>query len=71
MCRYVPDDKKDKGDVGMKTAVNNLDYALAELIRKNKEKIKSITPVNPAIDKDDEWRDENEWDELYKELKDK
>ncbi|MDO4562233.1 MAG: hypothetical protein Q4C12_00205 [Clostridia bacterium] len=55
----------------MPTAVNKIDIALAELLRKNKDKIKSITPSNPPISKDDEWRDEDEWDDLYKELQDK
>ncbi len=71
MCKSVSKRKCMKGDVDMNTAVNNLDYALAELIRNNKDKIKSITPVNPTIKKDDEWRNEDEWDELYKELTDK
>lgn len=60
MCKDVSKNKRTKGDVDMNTAVNNLDYALAELIRNNKDKIKSITPKNPAIPKGDEWRDENE-----------
>lgn len=71
MCENVSKRKRKKGAVDMNTAVNNLDYALAELIRNNKDKIKSITPVNPAIEKNDEWRNEDEWDELYKELTDK
>lgn len=53
---------KIKGAVDMDVAVHNLDYAIAELIKKNQEKIKSITPVNPTISKDDEWRNEKEWE---------
>lgn len=30
-------------------------------IKNNKELINSITPKNPSISKDDEWRDDNEW----------
>ena len=48
--------------------VNNLDVMLANLIQDNIAKIKSTTPVNPPIKKEDEWRDEAHWDKLYKEL---
>ena len=50
------------------TNVNNIDVMLASLIQDNIAKIKSTTPVNPPIKKDDEWRDEINWDKLYKEL---
>lgn len=70
MCKDVSKNKRTKGDVDMNTAVN-VDYALAELLKQNKDKIKSMTPKNPSIRKDDEWRNEDEWDELYKELTDK
>lgn len=46
-------------------AASNLDFGLAELVKNNKEKIKSITPKNPTINKDDEWRDDDIWDKLY------
>ena len=55
----------------MSVAVKNIDYALAQLIRNNEEKIKSITPKKPVIEKSDEWRNEDEWDELHKELTNK
>lgn len=71
MCEDLSNHNNSKGDVDMPTAVNKIDIALAELLRKNKDKIKSITPSNPPISKDDEWRDEDEWDDLYKELQDK
>lgn len=48
--------------------VNNLDVMMKNLVKNNIAKIKSTTPVNPSIKKDDEWREENSWDELYKEL---
>ena len=70
MCKNMFQNKYLKGDIDMNTAVN-IDVALGELIKNNKDKIKSITPKNPALKKDDEWRNENEWDELYKELTDK
>lgn len=48
--------------------VNNLDVMMKDLVKNNIIKIKSTTPVNPSIKKDDEWREEDFWDELYKEL---
>ena len=48
-------------------ATSNLDFGLAELVKNNKEKIKSITPKNPTINKDDEWWDDDIWDKLYDE----
>jgi hypothetical protein len=36
---------------------------LAAFIRTNKEKILKITPVNPPIKKDDQWRKEDYWDD--------
>ena len=45
-------------------SVNDIDAMLAELIQNNITKIKSTTPTNPPIKKDDEWRDEDCWDEL-------
>lgn len=48
--------------------VNNLDVMMKNLVKNNIAIIKSTTPVNPSIKKDDEWREENSWDELYKEL---
>ena len=40
-----------------------------EFIDKNKDKIISITPKNPTISKDDEWREETEWDNLYNKIR--
>ena len=48
--------------------INNLDTALLKLVQDNITKIKVATLKNPSIKKDDEWRDENHWDKLYKEL---
>lgn len=48
--------------------VNNLDVMMKDLVKNNIIKIKSTTPENPSIKKDDEWREEIFWDELYKEL---
>lgn len=47
------------------TKVNTIDAMLASLIEDNIAKIKSTTPVNPPIKKDDEWQNETHWDELY------
>lgn len=48
--------------------VNNLEFMMKNLVNNNIIKIKSTTPVNPSIKKDDEWREEIFWDGLYKEL---
>ena len=48
--------------------INNLDTTLLKLVQDNAVKIKATTLKNPSIEKDDEWRDENHWDKLYKEL---
>ena len=45
-------------------------FSLAEFVKKNKAKIDSITPRNPTISKDDEWRDES-YDEDYRRIMDK
>lgn len=48
--------------------VNNLDVMMKNLVKNNIIKIKLTTPENPSIKKDDEWREEDLWDELYKGL---
>lgn len=47
---------------------NNLDVMLADLLKVNEKKIQAITPKNPSIKKNDEWRKDTHWDSLYKEL---
>ena len=49
----------------------NLDDELSKLVMSNLAKIKSITPKNPIILENDEWNAESQWDNLYKELKNK
>ena len=72
MCEDVFKSDISEGDINMNAVVNkDLDYALAEILKTNEELIKSITLKNPVISQDDEWRNETEWDELYKELKNK
>ena len=75
MCKKVSKinvTQNKRGDVDMTTiTTNNVDFMLAELLKQNREKIKSIAPLNPTLSKDDEWRNEHEWDELYKETKNK
>lgn len=34
-----------------------------EFIQENKQKINEVTPLNPSIQKDDEWKNEDFWDE--------
>lgn len=48
--------------------VNSIDMILENLIQNNIAKIKSTTPVNPSITKEDEWRNELHWDKMYEEL---
>ena len=50
------------------TNVNKLDELMLNLVKSNIKKIKSTTPVNPSIKKNDEWREENSWDKLHEEL---
>lgn len=50
----------------MSENISNIDFS--EFIKKNREKIIKNTPYNPSISKNDEWREETEWDERYKEL---
>ena len=45
MCRNISKNKRLKGDVDMNTTVNNLDYALAELIKNNKESSQSLRKI--------------------------
>lgn len=48
--------------------LDTVDTMLENLLKENKDKIKAITPKNPTIKTNDEWRAENHWDALYKEL---
>ena len=52
----------------MKIKTNNIDSVLLKLIQDNRAKIKSMSPVDPVITKDDEWRDETVWDGLSEKL---
>ncbi|PHU41079.1 hypothetical protein CSX00_03800 [Pseudobutyrivibrio ruminis] len=38
-------------------------------IEENSEELHERVPHNPVISKNDEWVNENEWDELYEEMK--
>lgn len=40
---------------------------LAKFIEKKSKTIKEITPINPSISKDDEWREEDSYDKVPKE----
>jgi len=39
-----------------------------KFINDNKEKINAITPKNPTLAADDEWREDNEWNRYYDNL---
>lgn len=47
---------------------DNLDVMLANLLKVNEKKIQTITPKNPSLKKNDEWRKDTHWDSLYKEV---
>jgi hypothetical protein len=63
-----------EGDKGEKDMANFTDF-----LDKNKEKIRKVAESNtvrnedglPVITKQDPWRKESHWDEVYKSLKDK
>ena len=44
------------------------EFSLADFISDNKEKIDLQAPKNPSIKKDDSWRNEDFWDDLYGEI---
>lgn len=48
----------------MKKTITVNDFSLTEFIKANSARIHSITPRNPTIKKNDEWRDEDFWDDL-------
>ena len=45
------------------------DMGFEEFIKRNEAKIIATTPINPSVSRDDEWRDETEWDEHNRHLK--
>lgn len=47
---------------GMNKMYMSGNTSLSEFIRQNKAKIDKVTPVNPTISKEDEWRSESFWD---------
>lgn len=50
------------------TTVKRDDNYFKSFLQLNQTKIDMITPKNPMISKDDEWINETEWDDLFKEL---
>jgi hypothetical protein len=40
----------------------------AEFVNQNKDKIRIAAKGNTTISKNDPWRNETEWDEMYKDL---
>lgn len=59
----------DKDDNMINAGVMPTSLSLADFIKKNRTKINSITPKNPCIKKDDEWRKEDFWDDICEEKK--
>ena len=66
MCTQKDADlNPEKGDNSMDATVTSTSFA--DFIKANYEKIKAITPLNPTLSKDDEWRTNDSWDKIFKE----
>lgn len=71
------DDNKNQ-EVDKKKGEDNME-ALSVFIQQNKSKIREVSEKNITrnkeglivLPKDDEWRNENEWDDFYKDVKSK
>lgn len=48
--------------------ISNIDIKFSAFLKENEEKIKKVTPVNPTIKADDEWRDKS-YDVFYEQHK--
>ena len=59
-----------RGDNMKSTTMHNGKFSLAEFIKSNQKVIDSVTPVNPFISKDDEWRNDS-YDKFFKEVDNK
>lgn len=64
MCKNKIDHSNNEKDNKMKKTITVNDFSLTEFIKANSARIHSITPRNPTIKKNDEWRDEDFWDDL-------
>ncbi len=53
----------------MATVIASPAFSFADFLKENNEKIHKATPVNPPLEKDDVWRKETCWDDLYREKK--
>lgn len=68
MCSKKDSDKdRKKGERMTSATVQPSNISFSDFIKQNSKKIHAITPVNPTISKDDEWRDEDFWDTLHEE----
>lgn len=67
MCNKEKKEGKEMNEIIVKP--NNISFS--DFIKTNRKKINTITPKNPPISKNDEWRNEDFWDDLYKEKQDK
>ncbi|MCM1025777.1 MAG: hypothetical protein NC432_05050 [Roseburia sp.] len=59
----VQNTKNAKEEKEMITAAEIDIATFNQFLQQNKEKINAITPKNPPITKDDEWRHEQVWDD--------
>lgn len=50
------------------TSICKNQLSLSNFIQTNKQKINAITPKNPTLKKDDEWREEECWEKCWQEL---
>jgi hypothetical protein len=66
MCNENKQSSKEGVSKMAERALTANNFSLSEFIKANRTKIDAITPVNPAIKQDDEWRNEDCWDELYR-----
>ena len=61
------DNAKKKEEENMEsTMIRSKSISFSDFIKANREKIADITPKNPTISKDDEWRKEDGWDKEFK-----
>lgn len=62
----ITNKRKEEDDImNANTAVKIDNNFFNEFLKLNKAKINAITPKNPTITKDDEWRNEPEWEEIF------
>lgn len=55
---------KEDDNMTANTAIKIDNNFFNEFLKINKAKIDAVTPKNPTISKDDEWRNEDFWDDM-------